>query len=497
MVYITRKVHRYNQTFSLIPSGKDSFTTMPRPAIRRNRKAPQNSAKQTTNHQSASGNDNLESAIASELPSNHGENVDNASHPIDGAEAITMAQQMKNQTPMSKTHEQAIESSPMGEGTATGSRPPTRARGYSSTLSLAGRKGDMSSKVPGTPAFESSVLSNFRRRARQPSILQMMQTENGSSDLDDDDFLGGLSPEDESTPLNVSRGKSLILKNAASPSAEFLSPSSDKSRKRKRAPEELQVPQSPLNVVESTPIGSPDRWTQENEAHDRTDTPQPVISPEAFCQTVVPPMSSSAPQSPARIDLALAERESPVTLESTKEPSGRLNAQGHLSTADLQSKLLPRRRQRRRRHNDSDVSNDDDKSDDDDELNYLPSRKPMKSRGKQTDSPNPSKNTRTKPTKQKKPLSKPSKRGITYSSATRTPDVDKENQPDDMSSPLSSALDSDAFGSDVSISKSTDKGDFMSEELRLQAKKFAEVDNWQMEFEDVISTTGSQGSPFR
>jgi hypothetical protein len=467
---------------------------MPRPAIKRNRKAQQTSAKQTANHQSASGNDNLESAIASELPSNHGENVDNTSHPIDGADVLTMVQQMKNQTPMPKTDEQAIESSPMGERAATGSRHPTRARGYSSTLSLAGRKGDMSSKIPGTPAFESSVLSNFRRRARQPSILQMMQTEDGSSDLDDDDFLGGLSPEDESTPLNVSRGKSLILKNAASPSAESLSPSSDKSRKRKRAPEELEVPQSPLNVVESTPIGSPNSETQENEAHNRTITPRPVVSPEAFSQTVVPPMSSSAPQSPARIDSALVERASPVTLESTKEPSGRFNAQEHLSTAALQSKLLPRR-QRRRRHNDSDISNDDDKSDD--ELNYLPSRKPMKSRQKQTDRPNPSKNTRTKPTKQKKPLSKPSKRGVTYSSATRTTDVDKENQPDDISSPLSSPLDSDAFDSDSSISKSTDKGDFMSEELRLQAKKFAEVDDWQMEFEDVASPAGSQGSPFR
>jgi hypothetical protein len=469
---------------------------MPRPAVRRNRKAPQASTKQTANHKSA-GDGNLESAIASELPSNHDENVVSASHPTDDAEALNMVQQMKNQTPISKSHEQAIESSPMGERAATGSRPPTRARGYSSTLSLAGRKGDMSSKIPGTPAFESSVLSNFRRRARQPSILQMMQTEDGSSDLDDDDFLGGLSPEDESTPLNVSRGKSLILNNAASPSAESLSPSSDKPRKRKRATEEPQVPQSPLNVVESTPVGSPARGTQENEAHDHTDTPRPLISPEEFSQTMVPPMSSSAPQSPAYIDLALAERASPVTLESTKELSGRMNAQGYLSTAALQSKLLPRRRQRHRRHNDSDISNDDDRSDDEDELNYLPSKKLMKSRRKQTDLPNPSKNTRTKPIKQKKPLPKLSKGGIVYPSATRATGVDKENQPDGTSSPLSSALDSDAFDSDLSISKSTDKGDFLSDELRLQAKKFAEVDDWQMEFEDVTSTAGSQGSPFR
>lgn len=472
---------------------------MPRPAVKRNRKAPQPSAKQTAN-QSAPGDENLEPANASEYPTNDGQNAGSASHQSDGAEALNMAQQVKNQTPTSKSHEQAIESSPMGERTATGSRPPTRARGYSSTLSLAGRKGDMSSKIPGTPAFESSILSNFRRRARQPSILQMMQTEDGSSDLDDDDFLGGLSPEDESTPLNVSRGKSLTLRHAASPSPRSLSPSSDKSRKRKRTTEELQVPQSPSNVVESTPIGSPVRGIQENEAPSRTDTPKSVVSPEAFSQTMVPPMSSSAPQSPAHTALALAEQASPAMLEGTR---GRTDDIGHLSTAALQNKLLPRRRRRQRRLqnvSDSDLSNDDapsDRDDDDDELNYLPSRKPMRSRRKQRDPPNPSANTRTKPTKQKKPLPEP-KGGVTYSSSTpRATDADKENRPDGMSSPLSSALDSDAFDSDVSISRSTEKGDFISEELRLQAKKFAEVDNWQMEFEDVTSIAGSQGSPFR
>src|ERR1700735_5212740 len=55
----------------------------------------------------------------------------------------------KARTPIPKSREQAIESSPIADRIGTGSRPPTRARGYSSTLSLAGRQGD--SRIPNTP----------------------------------------------------------------------------------------------------------------------------------------------------------------------------------------------------------------------------------------------------------------------------------------------------------------------------------------------------------
>lgn len=392
---------------------------------------------------------------------------------------------------MSKGDEQAIESSPVGDRTATGSRPPTRARGYSSTLSLAGRKGDMSLKIPGTPAFENSVLSNFRKRTRQPSILQMMQTEDVSSDLDDDDFLGGLSPEDESTPLNVSRGKSLLIRHAASSPHKSSSPSSDGSRKRKRATgalEELQVPQSPLGAAESTPIGSSTRTIQGYEPT-RTDASQQAEPLEVFSQAMVAPMSSSAPPSPGNSALApVADRASPAT-SRTKEPNKKPRDIGHLSTANLQNKLLPRRR-RQRNTTDLDLSSDDN---DDDELNYLPSRKPMRPQRQRIDGSTPFSNGRTKPVKQKNA----SKQQGTPTSH-RAEEYDKENQPEnrpaDMSSPLSSALESDIFDSDVSESVSTRK--YMSEELRLQAKKFAEVDRWQMDFEDVPSVAGSQDGPF-
>lgn len=473
-------------------------TTMPRPGVKRSRLA---SKAPPANRPESPGNP--EFTDGPESPSNASRSMASASKPTESASA-PFAKQLRDQTPMSKGDEQVIESSPMGDRTATGSRPPTR-RGYSSTLSLAGRKGDMSSKIPGTPAFENSVLSNFRKRARQPSILQMMQTEDVSSDLDDDDFLGGLSPEDESTPLNAYRGKSLLIRHTASSPHESSSPSSGGSRKRKRAtgpPEELQVPQSPLGAAERTPTGFPARTIQGYEPT-RTDASQQVEPLGVFSQTMVAPMSSSAPPSPGNSALApVADRASPAN-SRMKEPNKKPRDLGHLSTANLQNKLLPRRRQRRRRQRDTtdlDLSSDNSedghpsagRDDDDDELDYLPSRKPMRPQRQRIDrSSTPLANGRTKPVK-------PKNASKQTSTSHRAGEFDKENQPKnqpaDMSSPLSSALDSDAFDSEASESVST--GKYMSEELRLQAKKFAEVDRWQMDFEDVPSVAGSQDGFF-
>ncbi|KAL5364575.1 hypothetical protein BJX96DRAFT_179080 [Aspergillus floccosus] len=399
-------------------------------------------------------------------------------------------QQPKDRTPMSKSHEPAIESSPMGERGGTGSRPATRSRGYSSTLSLAGRKGDMSSKIPGTPAFENSVLSNFRRRPRQPSILQVMQAEDRSSDLDDDDFLGGLSPQDESTPLNVPRGKSLLVQNEspATPS-QAPEPSSGSSRKRKRSSAniEIQVPQSPLALVGNSPVGTPAPEIEDEaqEAGSTVDMPPPPLppprSPDVLSQTMAPPMSSpwGTPHSTILPDLSNLLRK-PAREQASSKPA--------VSTASLQDRLLPRRRQRPRRRrnvNTFDVPSDSSESDeesagsDQDELSYISSFRSQRNRNPKSKS---SHMGQKKQAKQKVPSKK------TYS--PRNAGNDKENEPADGSSPLSSALDTDALKSD----STSPHHKYLSEELRLQAQKFAEVDQWQMEFEDVPE---SQDSTYR
>ncbi|KAF4242685.1 hypothetical protein CNMCM8980_000474 [Aspergillus fumigatiaffinis] len=442
--------------------------------------------------------------------------------PAPSVDDIKFARQLRGQTPMNKKQEQAIESSPMGERGATGSRPPTRARGYSSTLSVGRRGADMSSKIPGTPGFESSILSNFRRRPRQASILQMMQADDGSSDfgdLDDDDFLGGLSPEDESTPLNVSRGKSLVIRHASSsPLSDRSHPSSGGSRKRKRTGEELQVPQSPLAVVENSPAGSisPERGNEEHGIP--SEVSHHLADEEGLNRTVAPPLSSSPVSSPQSSHSTVMAAKSPAdSLEHTQDRNtGELSEKLTVSTASLQDRLLPRRRHKHRRRNGvpSDVILDDGSEEDysvdqdEDELSYLPTRGPARAQRRRKDKPKPLEVVRTKHRKQGavtalngEVISQTESSAHTDSAGMKdtrqkranaprrnqTADADKENQAIEVSSPLSSPLDTDAFDLESSPVPIPAKN-YLSEELRLQAKKFEEVDRWEMDFEDVCQS---------
>ncbi|KAL2842959.1 hypothetical protein BJY01DRAFT_198937 [Aspergillus pseudoustus] len=448
---------------------------MPRPAIKRNRLTAKALHSSKPKQAQDSSRDSLSSREISRSPQNDAVGSSRLAHSADPSEII---RQLRNQTPLGKSHEFAIASSPGTEQGATGSRPPTRARGYSSTLSIAGRKGDPNSRVPGTPAFESSILSNFRRRPRQASILQMMQDEDGSSEYDDDDFLGGLSPEDESTPLNITRGKSLVLRLAPSSPVKPSFPSSGKSSKRKRTID-AQAPLSPLAVTSSNP-GSPTSHSNIRERESSTVPPPSLQSPAAFSETMAPPMSSPVPDLTREVSTPVSDRTPSRSKQSqTRRARKPSKNEAYVPTAALQDKLLPRRRYRRAARvgafgievvSDS----DDDRSlanEDEDELSFLP----MRGRSQ----------TRRKPAI----ISKPKSGDIAKQLGTNVReevDVDNENELAEISSPLSSALDSDAFDSDFHLEQQTPKH-YLSEELRLQALKFAEVDKWQMEFEDVIT----------
>ncbi|KAJ5898600.1 hypothetical protein N7504_008888 [Penicillium tannophilum] len=419
-------------------------------------------------------------------------------------------QTFRSQTPLATSYEQAIASSPTGDRPGTGSRPgtssrpPTRSRGYSSTLSFAGRKGDANSRVPGTPGFESSVLSNFRRRPRQQSILQMMQAEDGSSELDDEDFLGGLSPQDESTPLNLPRGKSLLLNPAEqSPSSSKSGslPSSGGSRKRKR--EEIQVPQSSVEetpgFVQDSPSVTP--VPRRRSSHGSEETTQPITFPEVFSQTMALPASSSPPP-PESTQGSIAAPRSPAAIRQTSEKK-RSKDTAQLATAALRERLLPRRRQpRRKRRTAGDADPLTDESDDEmyaaasgdeDELSCLPSKR---TRRAPSNKPRPLGSDRAQ-SNQKLKKSKAKSAPAPKPSESRKPargDMDKENEillSSPSSSPLSSPPDSDASDSEA---ETVSGRRYMSAELRAAAMKFAEVDQWQMEFEEIsASETHSPG----
>ena len=110
-------------------------------------------------------------------------------------------------------------------------------------------------KVHGTPGMETSVLAlqNFKRRARQPSLIRMVQqsSELGREDEEAllgvesefDDTLGdfdNLIPQDESTPLNFGKKKQDPEEDAAEPRT-----TSSRKRKRGQDEEEVEVPRSP------------------------------------------------------------------------------------------------------------------------------------------------------------------------------------------------------------------------------------------------------------
>ncbi|OJJ50447.1 hypothetical protein ASPZODRAFT_162427 [Penicilliopsis zonata CBS 506.65] len=476
---------------------------MPRPPAKRNRLSPKATNKDNkpaineANAQNIKEKDVSEAGVTAETPDLTG-----------------------SQTPLSKVFRQGVEPSSSKQHIEASSRPPSRPRGYSATLSLAARKGDGNSRVPGTPGFDSSILSNFRRRPRQHSILQMMQAEDGSSELDDDDdFLGSLTPEAESTPLN----QPWIKETLVNPSAVSPKSPSNSIRRGDDTPEGFQEPQSPSVIASGL--------------RDRSITPRilgnglnaPMASPELAeytdspSQTMAPPLSSSVVSSPQKTVEAVNHEESPSKGDrGGRKPRNKKNPTStqtshHLSTASLQEKFLPRRhhsRRRRRGENDgisgesSDDLSDSTEVDGDDELSYMPS-KPHRSR---VDRQNKTRAyARPKLKKTDKENRKIGGKGvenreqtvlrtkITYASrdAVET-GPDKENQEVDDSSPLSSLSstpDPDAI-EPIMRPSPTDvyPKTFISKELEIQAKKFMEVDEWEMDFEDVASVEGQDAS---
>ncbi|GLA32996.1 hypothetical protein AnigIFM63326_001866 [Aspergillus niger] len=500
---------------------------MPRPPTKRNRLTSKVPPAVENESQQISGRHGISSKANTKPTEDANQVVMEFPEVAQSGQVSEIRRQLRNQTPLTRAQEHAIESSPIGGRENTGSRPATRARGYSSTLSVVGRKGDTNSKVPGTPAFESSILSNFRRRPRQPSILQMMQAEDGSSDLDDDDvFLGSLSPEDESTPLNLPRGRPLLIGQTASPSPRHPTSSSDGSRKRKLSGEAPYASQSDSEDTEHSPATSPTSHWRQSGFDVSVGHTQNQNSPGAFSQTLAPPMSSP-PISPTHTmsPSGVAQQKH---IDKSAEPA--TSKKLVLPTSALQDRLLPRRNRSQRKRfgmDGSEIPEDPSdcdhyataQDDDDDELYYLPPKRSSRAQRKHLVEQKSAKSTRTaqgpqpvansvegqitggrNPAAQPNATArKPGVKKVTHGLGTlRTMGPNKENELADtspLSSLLSSPPDSEASESE-SESESTAQftlgSHFLSDELRLQAMKFADVDKWELDFEDVAPD--NQGS---
>jgi hypothetical protein len=163
-----------------------------------------------------------------------------------------------------------------------------------------------------------------------------------------------------------------------------------------------------------------------------------------------------------------------------------------IATSTLQSKFLPRRRVRRRQriaaggYEEEDLESLPGDSDDDELTRVVSQRSQDNSL---SDITSQYANSTTRRTRQsdrnnlksdkRSNASGPQKKKRTYSRL-----VDKENA-SKWSSELSSPPPSEALETEPNTPVRTSGQRISSRELELQALKFAEVDKWQMEFEDV------------
>ncbi|KAI9723402.1 MAG: hypothetical protein M1812_001286 [Candelaria pacifica] len=414
------------------------------------------------------------------------------------------------------------------------------------------------------PPTENSVLAiaNFKRRPRQPSILRMVQQD---SDNDEDASLDDFNPEDESTPLNLTKSRSIVQPDSTPGSASHT-PSSSNLRKRKLATPEVQEPRS------SPPLPSPEAEAAEEEDTDNADSqdlpehPVPPerhtsrdVTPQIWSETMAPPQSSSPSHSfpPAanatphkhqnsktskpHNQRKQPSRKAPITQSNhasevsdneqdpqtkTPPPNAKSKAtkttkpQPAPTTASLQT-LLPRRR-RRAQPNEFDIPSSDDIEFDtsalnasDDELTHLPTtkRKPnIRNKKPPHDAirkPSPKKrittNKKGNTTKKEKVIEEEQQQAKKTYTRQRVISSDKENNNnegvigahDEGDSSLNTVVVVGEEGGDEGselLTVNNEKGKVMDKgdkEMRSLARKFKEVDKWQMEFEEVTASSSS------
>ncbi|POS78096.1 hypothetical protein DHEL01_v203520 [Diaporthe helianthi] len=382
-----------------------------------------------------------------------------------------------------------------------------------------------SSRGPTTPGLSSTFnLGNFKRRARQPSILlssaqkasMSVQRSRAASEVSEnavgsDDDEESFLPEAEGTPVRPSRRRTSIVEDIIE-SVE----GGTRSRKRKST-ETHEVEAGKRQAVEA----DDEPLHQSIEMDDRSSPPS-ILShtPELDDDSVLaPPASSSsseagspmtwpslntlakkqrsraAPQStrtPAALDDDMSDMSEPPSLthspnlkaaDSAPKGKGKTVARKEspkLSTADLAA-LLPRRRRKARR--DDEGSDNEGRSDHD--MYDVPSE-PRASR-KKTARPLNGQSSKANEANQAKTAAPPAKRPARRTYGSRR--FDKENNADgdsievdeDASTPLNDTIfDADRTGAETQE---------LGEELLAASKKFKEVDKWELDYEEVTESS--------
>ncbi|KAL8990486.1 MAG: hypothetical protein Q9177_000880, partial [Variospora cf. flavescens] len=159
-----------------------------------------------------------------------------------------------------------------------------------------------------TPSRETSILDieNFKRRPRQPSLLQIARAHITAEGSSLDDTLEEFEPDDQSTPLHQSlTGPQPRLSSSSGPL-------SSSSRKRKLSTPEVQVPASQSQRAQeksssSPPPSLPDNFFDIAADDSQSDPPLPTIptanravAPLAIDSDVLAPPRSPSPDSPKK-----------------------------------------------------------------------------------------------------------------------------------------------------------------------------------------------------
>ena len=391
-------------------------------------------------------------------------------------------------------------------------------------------------KVQATPRVASSVLgfSNMKRRARQPSLLRLVQAhaKDQSDDEDDvyDDGLSDFCPDDESTPFLNSKSYSGLQLSPSLPAA--LPAQTPSSRKRKRPSPKVEVPMSQSlepRSVSSPPRSSPPAKLELDEDLYNVSppnvkrVPEPLLPLPRHRRTTIPPSdlrrsnpapphrsnfmpvshAESAipePKTPRPITTASAAPLSPSPYQSSSPVVASSRTLKPLSTATLQN-LLPRRRLRPnpRQRGTFDIPSSSltteidtaDLDDDEDELGASSKVKVRLRRNRDTQAGKGKANTIkgvAAAGKKKAPSSRrndKAKGGTTTKTYTRK-EVAIEEQDHGVDE------NTDPEGDEVGNEIASGNSKAPREELKCLARKFEEVDQWELEIEEVTGSGSSQ-----
>lgn len=464
----------------------------------------------------------------------------------DHARAIEALQRRRDEALAKEKEEQAVIPSSMPEVDAAIEANATSEK-MAEMRTMAGGQPTPSAKVKATPATESSVLTlaNFKRRPRQPSILQIGRHDEPEAPIESNEELHEFEPDDESTPFHLSQSRSHLQStprgHVRSSSSQRLS--SSNSRKRKLTPPELQVPRSQSPLVQTPPsilyVGSPirpntslyDLPTAEEVSEPELPPIRPLRAqnPDVWSDTLAPPQSSSPTHEVAqsarsirivKAKVATGKKANPKQrthnlAAKSPTPTSKASKKAHplktITTASLQN-LIPHRRRRvpRREVNEFDIPSSSDADlevvdvpEDEDELS---SAVPLarKTRGKAKD-----KFIRDKGVKKgvggkaQQPKQLPQALTTVKSKTKQNPPCkiytrrvsDKENAAHSNSD--SSSLSEISANTDVEdttsspLKRTEPSARKTSKELQTLAKKFKEVDQWTLEFEEVTASSSS------